>query len=334
MKEKNRQPRIVVVTRKTRMENLRQRWSTRGQMHYMFRQNKAYAAMQGGDLEAAAMLSSGEDEDILDFEDEFETYQNAVGELQSELNLGYPVQVIDREYLPTVGFDMCSVVVVIGQDGLVANTAKYVGDVPIVAVNPDPGRFDGVLLPWQLPQVRQVVQRVIKGTYRTRDITLAEVQLQDDQRLLAFNDFYIGASSHVSSRYELTVGGMTEEQSSSGILVSTGAGSTGWISSVLNMTRGVCRYLQSDVRPDKSLQMDWDERRLLWVVREPFRSRTTGVDLVCGELRAGEELLIESRMDSGGVIFSDGVESDFLEFNGGAIARVGVASQQARLVVD
>ena len=66
--------------------------------------------------------------------------------LTRELDFGLPIQVIDRQYLPTIDFDMCTVVVVIGQDGLVANTAKYVGDVPIIGVNPDPDRFDGVLL--------------------------------------------------------------------------------------------------------------------------------------------------------------------------------------------
>ena len=36
----------------------------------------------------------------------------------------------------------------------------------------------------------------------------------------------------------------------------------------------------------------------------------------------GEEIVVESLMPSGGVIFSDGIESDYLEFNAGAIGRV------------
>ena len=51
-------------------------------------------------------------------------------------------------------------------------------------------------------------------------------RLNDGQRLLAFNDFLIGHRTHVSARYRLTWHGRTETQSSSGILVSTGAGST------------------------------------------------------------------------------------------------------------
>ena len=37
-------------------------------------------------------------------------------------------------------------------------------------------------------------------------------------------------------------------------------------------------------------------------------------------------------MPSGGVIFSDGMESDFLDFNSGTVGRVRAASQRAVLV--
>jgi hypothetical protein len=50
-------------------------------------------------------------------------------------------------------------------------------------------------------------------------------------------------------------------------------------------------------------------------------------------LQSGEELVLESLMPSAGVIFSDGMESDFLQFNSGALARVRAAEQRARLVV-
>lgn len=71
----------------------------------------------------------------------------------------------------------------------------------------------------------------------------------------------------------------------------------------------------------------------MWVVREPFRSKQSGADLVAGWLDQGNELVIESLMPAGGVVFSDGVESDFLEFSSGTIAHIGVSQQRARLVV-
>ncbi len=137
--------------------------------------------------------------------------------------------------------------------------------------------------------------------------------------------------SHVSARYVLRVDEKAEPQSSSGLLVSTGAGSTGWLSSVVNMAEGFARWTGGGLQ--HGIRLAWEDRRLVWVVREPFRSKQSGADLVAGWLDQGQELVIESLMPSGGVVFSDGVESDFLAFSSGAIARIGVAQQRARLVV-
>ena len=159
---------------------------------------------------------------------------------------------------------------------LVANTAKYVGDLPIIGVNPDPARNDGVLLPFKVSEARKAVRRAIDNKIGTREVTLAEVNTNDGQRMLAFNDFFIGASSHVSARYTLETAGRSEPQSSSGVLVSTGAGSTGWLSSLFNMTDGLGRAFGSPTA--NRLQLDWEDRRLVWAVREPFRSRHSGAE--------------------------------------------------------
>jgi len=55
---------------------------------------------------------------------------------------------------------------------------------------------------------------------------MARARLNDGQELLALNDLFIGRRTHVSARYALRVGDYVEDQSSSGIIVSTGAGST------------------------------------------------------------------------------------------------------------
>ena len=79
--------------------------------------------------------------------------------------------------------------------------------------------------------------------------------------------------------------------------------------------------------------MQWEDPRLAFVVREPFISRQSAADLVTGFVSAEQELEVESRMPSGGVIFSDGVEEDFLAFNAGTTARVRPAEQRAKLIV-
>jgi hypothetical protein len=107
---------------------------------------------------------------------------------------------------------------------------------------------------------------------------------------------------------------------------------TGWISSVFNMASGVAAFCGGG--QIAGVRMPWEDRRLLYVVREPFLSRHSQVGIVAGTLDVGEELVLESLMPSGGAIFSDGMEADYLQFNSGAIARMQAAEQRARLVVS
>ena len=301
---------LVIITRKTRLQELIARFNTRSQA-------KFYLEHAGGDFS--------------DYEREDEAYSRALELLQQSLEFALPQQIVDRSLVPTFQFQKEDLVVTLGQDGLVANTAKYVGAQPIIAVNPEPDRFDGILLPFLPDGARAAVARVLEGRCAIREITLAQVKLNDEQQLLAFNDLFIGAHSHVSALYRISTGKRSETQSSSGVLVSTGAGSTGWVSSVFNMAAGVAAFCGGT--PGKSIRIPWEDRRLLYVVREPFLSKHSQAGIIAGLLHSGEELLLESLMPSGGVVFSDGMEADYLQFNSGAIAHIRAAEQRARLVV-
>lgn len=301
--------RIVVVTRRTRLEELLLRFNTRGQARFYLERNGAEYA---------------------DYEREHDHYQQGLDRIRRAVDLGLPRQFIERGLAPSYLFQPTDLVVTLGQDGLVANVAKYATGIPIVAVNPDPARFDGVLLPFGIAEADAVLALAVAGEAPVRRVTLAEALLADGQRLLAFNDLFIGARSHVSARYRLDVGGQSELQSSSGILVSTGAGSTGWMSSVFNMAAGVAAFTGG--RGGPPVRLDWEDDRLLYAVREPFQSRQSGVSLVAGLLEGGQPLRVESRMPAGGVIFSDGMESDCLPFDAGAIVEIRAAARHAHLV--
>lgn len=302
---------LIIVTRKTRLHELVERFNTRSQA-------KFYIEHAGGDFN--------------DYEREDDAYRSSLEVLRRSLDFEMPQQLVDRTLVPTFQFQREDLVVTLGQDGLVANTAKYVGAQPIVAVNPEPKRFDGILLPFLPDQARLAVTKVIEAKARIHEVTLAEIKLHDGQRLLAFNDLFIGARSHVSALYRIKYGSTSEIQSSSGVLVSTGAGSTGWLSSVFNMASGVASFCGGNAV--KPFRLPWEDRRLVYVVREPFVSRHSQANLVAGMLEAGQELVLESLMPSGGAVFSDGMEADFLEFNSGAIAIVRAAEQRAHLVVS
>lgn len=302
---------IVIITRRTRLEELVNRFNTRSQARF-------YIEHAGGEF--------------ADYEREDDAYRSSLDQVRRALEFEMPQQLVDRGLVPTFQFQKEDIVVTLGQDGLVANTAKYAGAQPIVALNPEPTRFDGILLPFLPADARATVGRLIEGKARIREVTLAAATLNDGQRLLAFNDLFIGARTHVSALYRISAGKQTEAQSSSGILVSTGAGSTGWISSVFNMSSGVASFCGG--QPVKPVRFDWEDRRLLYVVREPFLSRHSQVGIVAGTIEEKADLVIESLMPSGGAIFSDGMEADFLEFNSGSTARIRIAEQRAHLVVS
>ena len=234
-------PVIAVVTKQTRLQTLKQRWVTRGALAFRMQQ----AASHEVELRRRKMTSKGvevsdsmmeemeeavvalADDDLFQSEDDI--YQECIQRVLRDIDFGYPILTLDRTQIPTFHFSRCVAVVVIGPDGLVANTAKYVNGLPIVGVNPDPDRIDGILLPFRDVEARRAVQKVIDENAPTEKVTLAQVSTNNGQEMLAFNDFFVGCKSHVSARYTLEQAGRSEVQSSSGVLISTGAGSTGLV---------------------------------------------------------------------------------------------------------
>lgn len=301
----------IIIRDKTRLEQLIERFNSKAQA-------KFYIERSGGDFEY--------------YELENTTLYESLSKMQDSISKSLKYKVIDRSFLPTYIFTEKELIFVIGQDGLVANTAKYVNGLPIIGVNPDEKRYDGVLLKHSPDVLDDIVKNILKGKYETNPVTMAKAKLNDGQTLLAFNDFYIGADSHVSSRYSIEFNGKKENQSSSGIIISTGAGSTGWLSSIFNMTNNINAFQNKDFYA-KEAMLDWNEDKLVFVVREPFLSKMSEVGIGYGVVTKTKKLKIESNMMSKGVIFSDGIESDFLNFNSGSIVEIGIAKEKANLVV-
>src|SRR2546430_1782690 len=86
------------------------------------------------------------------------------------------------------------------------------------------------------------------------------------------------------------------------------------------------------VRLNVKTEFAWDAKYLFYTVREPFPTKTTGASLVFGRVTAETPLILESRMAENGVIFSDGIENDFLEFNSGTQAVIGIAERKGVLI--
>jgi len=302
---------IILVTGKTRLQQLIERFNTKAQARF-------YIEHSGGDF--------------AEYEQEHDTFRNVLDQAIRIASHNGKLKVIDRSFLPNFLFREMDVVVALGQDGLVANTAKYINGQPLIGVNPDQQRNDGILLPFTIQTFEKALTEVISGNFSSRYVTMAEAKTNDGQSLLAFNDLFVGPSSHTSARYRITLGSASEEQSSSGLIVSTGAGSTGWLSSVLNMSNGIQAAFSNNASR-VSLSMKWDDERLVFAVREPFLSHHSSISLSAGFISQKRPLHVESRMPYAGVIFSDGIETDYLKFNAGCKVTIGIARQKANIVI-
>src|SRR5207237_2600837 len=110
-------------------------------------------------------------------------------------------------------------------------------------VNPEASRWDGVLLPFAPSELGALIRDVASDRRPTKDVTMAEARLSDGQRLRAVNDLFVGPRSHTSALYEIELGGRHESQSSSGLIVSTGLGSTAWLKSIVTGSLGIADAL-------------------------------------------------------------------------------------------
>jgi NAD kinase len=304
---------IILVSRHTRLDELIARFNTIDQARF-------YVEHLGADFS--------------DYLRERDTYRAALAQTEAILRELGRVHTIDRSFLPNFLFGKDDTLVVLGQDGLVANTVKYLSEQPVIGVNPDPQRWDGVLLPFTVPDLQMIVPEVFAAKREIKEVTMAKAELNNGQRILAVNDLFIGPKSHVSARYVIRIGDREEQHSSSGVIVSTGLGSTGWLKSLLAGAVGVTNSLAGSQLPvSAQSSFNWDANYLLFTVREPFPSKTSAASLVFGQVTKEAPLMLVSQMPEKGVIFSDGIEDDFLEFSSGTRAVITIADKKGRLVV-
>lgn len=291
-------PRIVVVTRPTEYEELLARHATRSQAEFFLRQ-------RGQSLDDCVLRH--------------ERTKAALAQVQSAIPLDYRRNTVLRGELSRFRFEPEDTVVVVGQDGLVANVAKYLEGQPVIGVNPMPDVFDGVLVTHDPAGGARALVRASRRATTVVARTMVEVSLDDGQSLLALNEVFVGARTHQSARYRVEANGHSAVHSSSGVIVTTGTGSTGW-------ARSIHRERASRIALPHP-----DERSLAFFAREVFPSIATSTELAEGRIADGESLRVTSRMD-GGVIFGDGMEDDRIAFDWGMRATVRVAGRALRLV--
>jgi NAD kinase len=293
-------PRVVVVYRRSELEELTERYSNRRQVEFFLR-------------------TRGRSIDTIASNDASET------EARREVGVAVPADWrridVEREDLPRFLFAPEDIVAVVGRDGLVANVAKYVDDQPVIGFNPVPASNAGVLTQFDPRSAASVLVSTLRRHVRTSPRTMVAATLDDGQVIAALNDVYIGDRGHQSARYSLrTPDGFEESQSSSGVIVGTGTGATGWLASLAH-DRELGELLP---RPE--------DAALSWFVREAWPSPFTGVAATAGAMRDGAALTLTVESDEL-VVFGDGIEGDRVAATAGQRVSIAVAPRRLNLVV-
>jgi hypothetical protein len=292
-------PRVVLVSRQTEYAALLAAHGTRGQ---------------------AAFFLSGRGQNIDAVEVRNVQQESALTAAKRAIPAEWSFADVVREDLSRFLFFPNDIVVAVGQDGLVANVAKYLDAQPVIGISPDPATTEGVLTPHSVDRLAQLLPATAHADIDMQARAMVQAKVGEAQVLTALNELFIGHRSHQSARYVVRAGEVEEFQSSSGMIVATGTGLTGWAKSIMTATHNAF-----EIAPEDS--------RAAFFAREPWPSRISGCEISAGEIGDQTDLLVSSRINDGGVIFADGIEQDFLPFNWGAQAHISMSERRLNLVV-
>jgi len=295
----SKMPRVVVVARPTVLQMLLNRHATLGQVRF-FLENR------GQSLEG-----------IQKHHNEFES---ALHKVERSIPSTWRRSRVERSDLDRFLFEPDDIIVAVGQDGLVANVAKYLQGQPFIGINPSPTFYPGILVLHPAERIEELFAIVLGNGTSIEERTMVEAHLDDGQHLLALNEIFIGHRSHQSARYRISWHEIEERQSSSGLIVSTGTGSTGWALSI------------HKERQSRLAILTPNDSELAFFVREAWPSITTGSSITEGLILPGERLEVVSEMENGGVLFGDGIESDCVELLWGQRVIITAAERSLRIV--
>lgn len=175
-------------------------------------------------------------------------------------------------------------VVTLGGDGTLLWASRLVGsNTPIVAINTAPKDSVGYFCAGTKHVLGEVLSAALRGKLATT--TLTRMQVSKDGEVLSqrvLNDaLYCHVCPASTSRYELRMGRVRDEQKSSGVWIGPAAGSS-----------AAQRSAGGKLLPIESEQLQY-------VVREPYEINGTRYSLKKGLIAPGKSLRLQSHMRAG-----------------------------------
>jgi|SRR3989344_1066370 len=171
-------------------------------------------------------------------------------------------------------------VISIGGDGTALSAGHFLIDKPLLAVNSNPGKSEGALTTINAKDLDKKLDEIKNGEYETEILERIEVYINDKlQTPIALNEVFIAnKKAYLVSKYKTKIIKNRlineEEQKSSGLIFSTGTGSTAWFKSAGGMTFGA------------------QEKYIKMLVREPYFGRLGKFSIINETIDEKEEIEI------------------------------------------
>ena len=227
------------------------------------------------------------------------------------------VEMIPHKFKPSEKRKLAAAdfIVTVGGDGAVLGSSHYVRDGAMMGVNSAPHDSIGHFCFAQKSDFDEKLDDALEERLRLRKLARLVVFL-DEKELpeLALNDVLMAHNCPAATtRYIIQIGSDSEEHRSSGVWVSTAAGSTAGILSAGGkaMPRG--------------------SRRMQYLIRELYRERGRDYKLTRGMLDENGEILIASKMPEG-EMYIDGSRTKY-RFQFGMRARIKLAESDLKIFI-
>lgn len=204
-------------------------------------------------------------------------------------------------------------VVSVGGDGTLLRASQYLRDGMMIGVNSAPGDSVGHFCTANRENFADRLDAIL--TLKWRPVELARLQVTLDGKTLpelALNDVLVAHyCPAATTRYLIEVGDQVEEQRSSGVWISTAAGSTAGIGSA------------------GGRRMPLRSRHIQFLVRELYREPDREYQLTRGLAPPDSGVTIASKMPDGR-LYIDGARAQY-QFPFGARAHIEIAQESLKL---
>lgn len=204
-------------------------------------------------------------------------------------------------------------IITLGGDGTFVKAANLIENSFILGINASPKNSEGALTSLEIQEIHKL-KEVFKGNFEVIHRHRAKVKLNGTiLEEHAINEVYVGAASQFhSSRYKIKFKDMEEEHRSSGVIISTGTGSSAWFYSAGGKV------------------FNHDEEKLGFIVREPyFGKRIFTPKILNGHIGKGDKIILESKRESGGIV---AINDSIYNFNEGDIVEIELSDKPLKTI--